>query len=200
LVCVEPGTRSVVSRSRIRITSPHIGHSFAGIDFSLGGPYRNSSFMGWNTFRPFGGHALAVHGGEETRHDRRWFADEVVVDFPSVAPAVERMRSAFLADERAATMTAAIQLSRREAHEGATVPFAVPVRCTCHECGGRGETWAQPCTRCAGRGTELLHHQVHVTVPAGVEDGACFHFSVAPRHDLATRIELRVLVSPPTGG
>jgi len=156
--------------------------------------------MGWNTFRPFGGHALAVHGVEEIRHDRRWFADEVVVDFPSVAPAVERMRSAFLADERAATMTAAIQLSRREAHEGATVPFAVPVRCTCHECGGRGETWAQPCTRCAGSGTELLHHQVHVTVPAGVEDGACFHFSVAPRHDLATRIELRVLVSPPTGG
>ena len=38
------------------------------------------------------------------------------------------------------------------------------------------------------------------TVPAGVEDGACFHFSVAPRHDLSTRIELRVLVSPPTGG
>jgi uncharacterized protein (DUF1330 family) len=192
--------RSVVSRSRSRIVSPHIGHSFAAIDFSLDGPYRNSSFMGWNTFRPFGGHVLAVHGEEETRHDRRWFADEVVVDFPSVAPAVERMRSAFLADERAATMTAAIQLSRREAHEGATVPFAVPVRCTCHECGGRGETWAQPCTRCAGSGTELLHHQVHVTVPAGVEDGACFHFSVAPRHDLATRIELRVLVSPPTGG
>ena len=70
--------------------------------------------MGWNTFRPFGGDALAVHGGEEIRHDRRWFADEVVIDFPSVAPAVERIRSAFLADERAATMTAAIQLSRRD--------------------------------------------------------------------------------------
>ena len=130
--------------------------------------------MGWNTFRPFGGHALAVHGGEEIRHDRRWFADEVV--------------------------TAAIQLSRREAKEGTTVPLAVPVRCTCHECGGRGETWPQPCTRCAGSGTELLHHQVHVTVPAGVEDGACFHFSIAPRHDLSTRIELRVLVTPPIGG
>jgi hypothetical protein len=156
--------------------------------------------MGWNTFRPFGGHALAVHGGEEIRHDRRWFADEVVIDFPSVAPAVERIRSAFLVDERAATMTAAIQLSRREANEGTTVPLAVPVRCTCHECGGRGETWPQPCTRCAGSGSELLHHQVHVTVPAGVEDGACFHFSVAQRHDLSTRIELRVLVSPLIGG
>jgi hypothetical protein len=41
---------------------------------------------------------------------------------------------------------------------------------------------------------------VHISVPAGVEDGACFHFSVSARHDLSTRIELRVLVSPPTRG
>ena len=156
--------------------------------------------MGWHAFGPHGGHALAVHGGDEICHDRRWFADEVVVDFPSVAPAVERMRNAFLADERAATMTTAVQISGRQAYEGTTVPLAVPVRCTCHQCGGRGETVTQFCGRCAGRGTELLHHQVHVTVPAGVEDGACFHFSVAPRHDLSTRIELRVLVSPPIGG
>lgn len=156
--------------------------------------------MGWNTFRPLGGDALAVHGGEEVRHEQRLFADEVVIDFPSLAPAVERMRSAFLADERAATMTAAILISSREACHGATVPIEVPVRCTCHACGGRGETWSQPCARCAGGGTELLHHQVHVTIPAGVVDGARFRFLVAPRHDLFTRIELSVLVSPPTGG
>jgi len=155
--------------------------------------------MRGKAFRPFGRHALAVRGGDES-HDRRLFADEVVIDFPSVAPAVERMRSAFLAEERVATMTAAVLLSRREAREGATVPLEVPVRCTCHGCGGRGETWAQLCPRCTGSGTELLRHQVHVSVPAGVVDGARFHFSVAPRHDLSTRIELRVLVSPPTGG
>jgi hypothetical protein len=45
-----------------------------------------------------------------------------------------------------------------------------------------------------------MYHQVHITVPPGVEDGACFHFSVSARHDLSTRIELRVLVSPPAGG
>ena len=156
--------------------------------------------MGWNTFRPFGGHALAVRGGEEIRQDRRWFADEVVIDFPSVAPAVERMRSAFLADERATAMTAAVRLSHREARDGVTIPLDVPVRCMCHECGGRGETWTTPCARCDGSGTELLRHQVHVTVPSGVKDGACFHFSVTPSHDLSTRIELRILVSPPTGG
>ena len=155
--------------------------------------------MAWNAFGRFGAHAIAVRGGEETRHERRWFADEVVIDFPSVAPAVERMRSAF-APEETKTLTASLEITPREAVEGATVPLDVPVRCTCRTCGGRGETWTQTCGACAGSGIELLHHQVHITVPAGVEDGACFHFSVSPRHDLSTRIELRVLVSPPARG
>ena len=119
--------------------------------------------MAWNAFGGFGGHAIAVRGGDEIRHERRWFADEVVIDFPSVAPAVERMRSAFLADEHAKTLTAALEISPREAREGATVPLDVPVRCTCRACGGRGETWTQPCGCCAGSGIELLHHQVHIT-------------------------------------
>ena len=150
--------------------------------------------MGWNTLRPVGGHALAVQGREEIRHERRWFADEVVIDFPSLAPAVERMRRAFLEDDRATAITADVRLSPREAFDGTTVPLAVPVRCTCHGCGGRVETWAQPCACCAGTGVELLPHQVHVTVTACVEDGACFHFSVTPRHDATTRIELRIVI------
>jgi len=153
-----------------------------------------------HAFGGFGGPAIAVRGSDEIRHDRRWFADEVVVDFPSVAPAVERIRSAFVAEEHAKTLTAALEISTREATQGATVPLDVPVRCTCRACGGRGETWAQPCGCCAGSGIELLHHQVHISVPAGIEDGSCFQFSGSPRHDLSTRIELRVLVSPPPRG
>lgn len=156
--------------------------------------------MAWNAFGRFGGYALAVRGADDIRHDRRWFADEVVVDFPSVAPAVERMRHAFVAEEHPKTLTAALEITLREASEGATVPLDVPVRCTCRTCGGRGETWTQPCATCAGSGFELLRHQVHITIPAGVEDGACFHFAVSARHDLSTRIELRVLVSPPACG
>jgi DnaJ-class molecular chaperone len=156
--------------------------------------------MAWNAFGRFGGYALAVRGADEIRHDRRWFADEVVVDFPSVAPAVERMRHAFVAEEHPKTLTAALEITLREASEGATVPLDVPVRCTCRTCGGRGETWTQPCATCAGSGFELLRHQVRITIPAGVEDGACFHFAVSARHDLSTRIELRVLVSPPACG
>jgi len=150
--------------------------------------------MNGRTFRPFGGDAVVV-AGPELRVDTSCFADEVVVDFPSVAPAVDRMRSAFLADERAAALNAAIRLSQLEAREGVTVPIEVPVRCTCHDCGGRGETWTEPCARCQGSGTELRPHPVQVNVPAGVRDGACFHFTVTPRHNPPTRVELRILVA-----
>ena len=150
--------------------------------------------MGGNTFRPFGGPQVAVIGGEEGHREVSCFADEVVVDFPSMAHAVDRMRSAFLAADRADALDAAIRLSRREAAAGAVVPLDVPVRCTCHDCGGRGESWAEPCACCSGHGTELLHHQLRVSVPAGVVDGARFHFTVTPRHHPSTRIELRIHV------
>ena len=82
--------------------------------------------MGRYTFRPFGGGALAV-ASDDVRHDRSCFADEIGIDFPSVAHAVDRIRSAFLADERTAALSAAIRLSPREAREGATVPLVVPL-------------------------------------------------------------------------
>ena len=152
--------------------------------------------MGGRTIRPFGRGSVAIFDGGDAGADAACFADEVVVDFPSVAPAVDRMRSAFLEEERsAAAMSAAIRLSVREARHGAMVPLEVPVRCTCHACGGRGETWTEPCHRCQGSGTELRHHQLQVALPAGVLDGACFNFTVIPRHNPPTRVELRVLVA-----
>jgi hypothetical protein len=132
---------------------------------------------------------------EDSRQDANWFADEVSIDFPSVAPAVERMRRSFLADERPETLSAAVELTDREAASGVTVPIDVPVRCTCSRCGGRGESWTEPCLQCRGCGTELLRHPVHVTVPAGVRNGARFCFTVTPRHNRSTRIELRVVIA-----
>lgn len=123
------------------------------------------------------------------------FADEVVIDFPSMAPAVDRIRRSFLADEHAAALSATIQLSPREARQGATVPLNVPVSCTCGACGGRGESWTEPCRRCQGSGAELRRRRLQVLVPAGVLDGTRLQFTLAPRHDPPTRIELRVLVA-----
>jgi hypothetical protein len=151
--------------------------------------------MGGRTFRPIGRGSVAIFDGGDARSAARCFADEVVIDFPSVAPAVDRMRSAFLEEERAAALSAAVRVSAREARIGAMVPLEVPVRCTCHECGGRGETWTEPCHRCQGSGNELRHHQLRVALPAGVLDGTCFNFTVTPRHNPPTRVELRVLVA-----
>jgi hypothetical protein len=68
--------------------------------------------MGGNTFRRFGGPPVAVIGSEDGHHEVSCFADEVVVDFPSMAPAIDRIRSAFLAGERGAAFDASIR-SRR---------------------------------------------------------------------------------------
>lgn len=150
--------------------------------------------MGGNTFRPFGGDYVAVVSMEDNRHDVSCFADEVIVDFPSMATAVDRIRRAFLADDRTPPIRTAIELSRREAREGATLPLEVPVRCTCRRCGGRGESWTATCDVCSGTGVELRRHHLQVSVPAGVADGAHFTFSVTARHNPPTRIELRVRV------
>jgi len=151
--------------------------------------------MNGDTFRPRGDEAIAVLGGEEPGHAHAdCFADEVVIDFPSVAPAVEKMRHAFVERERCTSIRARINLSARQAAGGVRLPLDVPVRTTCRCCGGRGETWSEPCDRCHASGTEVLIHQVHVAVPPGVTDGASFKFTVSVRHDPPTRVELKVAV------
>lgn len=151
--------------------------------------------MPGHAFRPFGGDSIAVLTIDDLRHDVNWFADDVVVDFPSVSRAVDRIRSAFLADERPSAVPTALRLSHHEASEGVTLPLEVPVRCLCRQCGGRGESWTEACPRCSGSGTELFRHHLQVTVPAGVCNGARFHFMLTPRHHPPTRIELQILVA-----
>jgi len=145
-------------------------------------------------FRPHGGDLVAVMAGDD-RHDASCFADEVAIDFPSVDVALARIRRAFLADERPRRLRTTIRLSGHEARTGTTVPLDVPVHCLCRHCGGRGESWTEPCPRCDGSGAELLRQPLHVTLPAGVIDGARFHFTVTPHQNITTRIELHVFVS-----
>jgi hypothetical protein len=150
--------------------------------------------MSGDGFRPLGGDFLALMSREDGRVDVRCFADDVVIDFPSVALAVDRIRRGFLADEPPARWQTSVHLSVMEARRGTTVPLEVPVRLTCYQCGGRGESWTEPCERCEGSGAILMHHVLQVTIPAGVLDGDRFHFTVSPRNHAPTRIELFVLV------
>lgn len=124
-----------------------------------------------------------------------WFADEIAIDFPSVAPVIERIRATFLEpDERAVRLSAEIELSLREAIEGTVVPLDVPVTRPCAQCGGRGEVWMEPCAACRGTGEYLSVHPIQVTLPPGVRHGARFRVELAPPAARPTVVELRIAV------
>jgi DnaJ-class molecular chaperone len=127
---------------------------------------------------------------------RTWFADEIAIDFPSISEVVDRIRQAFLGAEEAVddALSAEILVSRREAVDGVTVPLDVPVRSTCPLCGGRGESWMEPCRGCGGTGQWHLPHRVRLSVPAGVADGTRFHFTINAPHTPPTHVEVRVAV------
>jgi hypothetical protein len=123
------------------------------------------------------------------------FADEIAIDFPSVEPVVERMRDAFLGErEEDAVLRTELRVSRREASDGLVVPIDVPMRGTCGRCGGRGETWTEPCDDCSGTGAAWLRRSVRVSLPPGVADGARVRFRVSSPGAPSVRVEVRIAV------
>lgn len=123
-----------------------------------------------------------------------WFADEIVIDFPSVSSVLDSMRDAFFAAEQVATLSADLVLTAREAFEGVTVPLAVPLRRTCARCGGRGEVWTDWCAACGGLGEVSAAQSLRVRVPARVREGARFRFSVTPPDAPPTVVEVRISI------
>ncbi len=125
------------------------------------------------------------------------FADEIAIDFPSVGRVVERMRDRFLGESaQSALHLAEVSVSKFEAYKGRTMSVDVQVRATCRVCGGRGESWAEPCGICRGTGDSLMRHVVRVPIPAGVVDGARLRFRVYPPDAPSMRVEVRVVVRP----
>ena len=45
------------------------------------------------------------------------------------------------------------------------------VQQTCRTCGGRGSVIVDPCTKCSGRGREMMKRTIEITVPPGVDNG-----------------------------
>ena len=133
-----------------------------------------------------------VRGPVSGRAD--WFSDEVAIDFPSVANVLDQMRYAFFGVAPAVGLSAEIVLSPQEAFWGTTVPLDVPLRQTCPQCGGRGETWQEWCGMCDGGGEVASRHEMRLRVPAGVREGARFRFSVMPPGAPHTVVEVRVSI------
>ena len=127
---------------------------------------------------------------------RRSFADEVAIDFPSSRAAIDLFRRDHVgAEGETPTTTAEITLSADEAGLGTMVALDVSVPRTCACCGGRGEVWSETCEPCDGRGQELQQQRLTVAVPAGVEHGDRFSFSVSLPRGPRTRVDVRVILS-----
>jgi molecular chaperone DnaJ len=123
-----------------------------------------------------------------------WLADEVAIDFPSVASVLDRMRHSFFGPAPTAGLSAEIVLTPQEAFWGTSVPLDVPLRCTCPRCGGRGEIWEEWCAACGGGGEVSARHEMRLRVPAGVLEGARFRFTVMPSGAPPTLVEVRVSI------
>ncbi len=123
------------------------------------------------------------------------FADEIAIDFPSVGPVVDRMRDAFLGERvDADVLRAQVVADTAGSLRGLVVTLEVPVRVTCPHCGGRGETWAEPCGLCRTTGESLIFQPVRVSVPRGVADGACLRFRLRSPDASSVRVEVRVAI------
>jgi molecular chaperone DnaJ len=122
-----------------------------------------------------------------------WLSDEVAIDFPSVASLLDRMRHSFFG-AALGDLSAEIVLTPLEAFEGVTIPFGVPVRQTCPQCGGRGETWQEWCRLCGGCGDVQAFHEVEMRIPPGVRAGERFRFSVTPSGAPHTIVDVRISI------
>jgi hypothetical protein len=123
------------------------------------------------------------------------FADEIAIDFPSVVHLIERVRAGFLgAPDSADILATEVELSSHEALRGTVVPLLVPVLCACSRCGGRGETWPDPCGSCAGTGNRIVNDRIRIAIPAGVVDGARLRFRVNAPQAPEVSVEVRIAV------
>ena len=124
------------------------------------------------------------------------FDDEIAIDFPSIDGALDWMRAAFFGRLDAAPLvTAEVSLSPHEAFFGAVVPLRVPVRAVCRACGGRGESWREPCPACAGTGQVLGLYDLGLEVPAGVTEGATVRIGVTAPAAPTTLVDVRIVIA-----
>ncbi len=126
--------------------------------------------------------------------DRAW-RDEVAVDFPSARQALDHARRDF-ADVEAPGLPVDVDvtLSAIEARRSARVPLCLHLPATCDACGGRGETWSDPCPACAATGTAAMARYVVVRVPANTPDGTRLRYRLTLPYGPLVRLDVRLTV------
>ena len=122
---------------------------------------------------------------------------DVELGFPSGGVFVAGMLKDFWRSSdssREASQNTTIELSSRQAHVGAQVPFSLSVCQSCPVCGGRGELSLTPCGFCHGSGTGQVPHTVTLSLPAGVRHGSMLCFLVTLPYSSSTQIEALIEV------
>jgi len=132
--------------------------------------------------------------GPDHRTFRRSLADEVAIDFPSTRAACQAINGVCSDPDDAVRLSTSVTVSSAVARRGGRVPVPMSLRQTCGECGGRGETWPDPCARCAGQGHCARLMEVAIPVPPGTAHGEHLRFAVTPRRGPRTRVDVRVVV------
>jgi len=131
----------------------------------------------------------------DDRAFRRSLSDEVAIDFPSAAAAVECLRRSAVEPDAPSQLSAEIVIDPVQAATGARVPVELALRHTCGACGGRGEVWNDPCDACLGEGHAIRPHWIEVRVPPGAMHGDRLRFAITPRRGPRTRVDVRLAVT-----
>lgn len=132
--------------------------------------------------------------GPDHRTFRRSLADEVAIDFPSTRAACQAVNAVCQAPDESLRLTTVVTVSSSVARRGGRVPVPLSLRQTCATCGGRGETWPDPCAQCEGQGHCARLMEVGIPVPPGTAHGERLRFAVTPRRGPRTRVDVRVVV------
>jgi len=54
--------------------------------------------------------------------------------------------------------------------------------------------WTDWCGTCCGRGELTVEHEVRLRIPAGVQTGSRFRFSLSPQGSATTFVEVRIRI------
>jgi hypothetical protein len=133
--------------------------------------------------------------------------DEAAIDFPAVLRLVDAARRMFVEEgdgpagskgtgHPGGALTTTLQVSRRAAAIGTVSACVLTLRDICPSCGGRGESWSEPCLRCATAGQVVVRRRVRLAVPPGVVDGAVYRFRLSRANQSSVKVDVRIAVRP----
>ena len=96
------------------------------------------------------------------------------------------------------SLSAEVELTRREAEEGCEVPVEAPVETVCERCDGTGRRRGSVCARCEGTGAREVLLRTALQIPPGVRHGDRISVPLRAEGLEDLRVSLRITISGPS--